>query len=290
MGATKKDGNTFVDLWHLTLYLIKLSRPRFWLYLAGPVLLALVYSANSIAELIDPFNIVYFLYFLIPANIFLYGVNDIFDAEIDEVNPKKTGREAVFRGSTVTKAVIIISGVIGLAFLPYFATVPKIALMAFYFLAVEYSAPPLRFKTTPILDSVSNGLYVLPGIAVYLALNTGVIPTGFIIGGWFWTMAMHTFSAVPDIEPDREAGISTTATILGKQKTLIYCFIFWLFASLSIATTSKTAALVTGIYPVLVIFIMIKEPDIDQVYWWYPYINGLLGMVLTLPGIWRLVY
>jgi hypothetical protein len=36
---------------------------------------------------------------------------------------------------------------------------------------VEYSAPPLRFKTTPFLDSLSNGLYILPGVVAYAAIE-----------------------------------------------------------------------------------------------------------------------
>jgi 4-hydroxybenzoate polyprenyltransferase len=36
-------------------------------------------------------------------------------------------------------------------------------------------------------------------------------------------MAMHTYSAIPDIDVDKEVGIITTAGFLGKNKTLIYC-------------------------------------------------------------------
>jgi 4-hydroxybenzoate polyprenyltransferase len=45
-------------------------------------------------------------------------------------------------------------------------------------------------------------------------------------------MAWHTFSAIPDIEPDTKAGIATTATILGEQGTLLYCFGLWFVAFL----------------------------------------------------------
>ncbi|MEF8937724.1 MAG: lycopene elongase, partial [Halovenus sp.] len=71
-------------------YLFWLSRPRFWFYLAGPVIVGVVYGASSQADLFTPLTVELFLYFLIPANIFLYGINDIFDADIDQLNPKKS--------------------------------------------------------------------------------------------------------------------------------------------------------------------------------------------------------
>ena len=36
-------------------------------------------------------------------------------------------------------------------------------------------------------------------------------------------MAMHCYSAIPDIEPDKQAGLVTTAVYLGKQNSLLYC-------------------------------------------------------------------
>ncbi len=74
-------------------YLLRLSRPRFWLYLGGPVIVGVSYAADGPGELFSPLAIALFLYFTIPGNVFLYGVNDIFDADIDEHNPKKDEAE-----------------------------------------------------------------------------------------------------------------------------------------------------------------------------------------------------
>jgi len=43
-------------------------------------------------------------------------------------------------------------------------------------------------------------------------------PIAALAGAWLWAMGMHTFSAIPDIEPDRAAGIRTTATLLGEGR------------------------------------------------------------------------
>ena len=198
-------------------YLFWLSRPRFWLYLAGPVIVGVVYGAAGPGEVVQPITVALFAYFLLPANLFLYGVNDIFDADIDALNPKKAedGREVQYTGSRAVAAVVASATLLGAAFVPFLPRTALLPFAGFYLLGVAYSAPPLRFKTTPFLDSLSNGLYVLPALVAYATLTGSFPPAVAVAGGWIWAMGMHTFSAIPDIEPDRAAGIHTTATLLG---------------------------------------------------------------------------
>jgi 4-hydroxybenzoate polyprenyltransferase len=271
-------------------YLLRLSRPRFWLYLAGPVIVGVAYAATSVDELFAPLGVALFAYFLLPANVFLYGVNDIFDADIDAENPKKEGREVRYRGSRLVVAAVVVSGLLGLAFVPFLPLAAVGALALFGFLAVEYSVPPLRFKTTPFLDSVSNGLYILPGVVAYTALAGQLPPAGAVVGGWLWTMGMHTFSAIPDIEPDRAAGIETTATYLGKFSTFLYCAAVWLVAAMAFVYVHPFFTVVLMLYPLLVFGITYARVDVDEAYWWYPIINSLAGMVITMGALYVLVY
>ncbi|PSP83372.1 lycopene elongase [Halobacteriales archaeon QS_1_68_17] len=271
-------------------YLFWLSRPRFWLYLAGPVIVGVTYAADSVAELFSPVAVGLFLYFLVPGNLFLYGINDAFDADIDEENPKKDDKEVRYRDSAVVWLVVALSG--GLGGLLIFAIPPLAtqALAAYFFLAVEYSAPPLRFKTTPFLDSASNGLYVLPGGVAFTAVEGSFPPGLAIVGAWLWTMGMHTFSAIPDIEPDREAGIRTTATVLGERRTYAYCGACWLLAAVAFGGVHPFFGVVLGLYPLLVFAIARSSVDVDDAYWWYPAVNTLVGMLLTMAGLWVLLY
>jgi 4-hydroxybenzoate polyprenyltransferase len=271
-------------------YLLRLSRPRFWLYLAGPVVVGVAYAATSVGELFAPVALALFAYFLLPANVFLYGVNDIFDADIDAENPKKEGREVRYRGSRLVVAAVAVSGLLGLAFVPFLPLAAVGVLAVFGFLSVEYSAPPLRFKTTPFLDSLSNGLYILPGVVSYTALAGQLPPLGAIVGGWLWTMGMHTFSAIPDIEPDRRAGIETTATYLGRFNTFLYCAGMWLLAAVAFVYVHPFFTVVLMLYPLLVFGITFARVDVDEAYWWYPIINSLAGMVITMGGLYVLVY
>ncbi|PSP36930.1 lycopene elongase [Halobacteriales archaeon QH_2_66_30] len=273
-------------------YLFWLSRPRFWLYLAGPVIVGVVYGAAGPGEVVQPITVALFAYFLLPANLFLYGVNDIFDADIDALNPKKAedGREVQYTGSRAVAAVVASATLLGAAFVPFLPRTALLPFAGFYLLGVAYSAPPLRFKTTPFLDSLSNGLYVLPALVAYATLTGSFPPAVAVAGGWIWAMGMHTFSAIPDIEPDRAAGIHTTATLLGERRTLAYCGACWLAAAGLMAWLHPFLGGVFAVYLLFVAGIVAGNVAISRAYWWFPAVNTLAGMVLTLGGIWGLIH
>jgi len=273
-------------------YLLTLSRPRFWLYLAGPVLVGVAYGASTTGDLFAPAAVALFAYFLVPANVYLYGVNDVFDADVDAENPKKTGekaRESRFRGGIAVTAVVALCGLAGVSLLGVLPPAAALWVVAFLVLGYAYSAPPFRLKTAPPLDSVSNGLYVLPGAAAYVALAGRQPPALAVVGGWLWAMAMHTFSAVPDIEPDRRAGIRTTATVLGERATLAYCGGCWLVAAGAFALLDFRAGALLLVYPLFAVGVAETSIEVSRAYWWFPAMNTLVGMVLTLGGLWGVV-
>ncbi|MFB6236661.1 MAG: prenyltransferase [Halopenitus sp.] len=270
-------------------YLLVLSRPRFWLYLAGPVVVGVVYAATSVPEIFGWSAIALAAYFLLPANVLLYGVNDVFDADVDEVNPKKEAKEARWQGDRLVAVAIVVAGALGVGTFLVTSPVAWPYLVGFFALGVGYSAPPFRFKTTPIVDSVSNGLYILPGAAAYAAVAGVHPPTFALVGAWLWTMAMHTFSAIPDIEPDRAAGIRTTATWLGERRTYAYCVACWAAAAASFALVDARFLLAFGIYPLFVAWVARGAVAVDRAYWWFPALNTLVGAALSIAGLWRIV-
>ncbi len=268
-------------------YLLVLSRPRFWLYLAGPVAVGVTYGIGDVSGLFTPTTVALAAYFLVPANVFLYGVNDAFDADIDELNPKKEEREARWQGDRLVSVAVLASALAGLA---TFALTPRVAwpyLAGFLLLSVGYSAPPVRFKTTPFLDSVSNGLYILPGAAAYATVAGAHPPLAALAGAWLWTMGMHTFSAIPDIEPDRAAGIRTTATLLGEGRTYAYCFACWAAAAAAFAAVDLRLGALLGVYPVFVAWVAASSVSVDRAYWWFPALNTAVGTLLAMGGLWR---
>lgn len=271
-------------------YLFELSRPRFWLYVAGPILVAAAYGAPSLEAALSPTVGLLFVYFLVPANVYLYGVNDLFDTDTDQYNPKKGRHEVKYRGQRLVPVIVLGSG---LLLVPVAAVLPPATwgyLLLWAILSTAYSVPPLRFKARPFLDSLSNGLYVVPGFAAYTALAGTQPPMPAILGAWAWAMAMHTFSAIPDIEPDRAAGLETTATRLGARGALWYCGLLWAGAAIAFGALDWRLGVVLGTYPVLLWLVVRAEVSVERAYWWYPAINTILGGVLTVGGLWRLIY
>jgi lycopene elongase/hydratase (dihydrobisanhydrobacterioruberin-forming) len=271
-------------------YLLTLSRPRFWLYLAGPVLVGVAYAADSVAALFAPGAIALFAYFLLPANVYLYGVNDVFDREIDAANPKKEDREARYRGQRVVPIAVVATGALGLAVLPLVPTAAWPWVGGFLLLGAAYSAPPIRFKTTPLLDSVSNGLYIMPGAAAYAAVAGTQPPVLAVLGGWLWAMGMHTFSAIPDIQPDREMGIRTTATVLGERQTYVYCGACWLAGAVAFGALDLRLGALMAVYPLLVVAIATSSVAVDRAYCWFPAINTVVGTALAMGGLWVMLH
>ncbi len=272
-------------------YLFKLSRPRFWFYLAGPVLVGLVYAAASPEELLSPPSFALFLYFLVPANLFLYGVNDYFDAGIDEKNPKKDEKEVRYTDDPAVATTVVLSGVAGLALVSFLSFDAAVWLGVFYALAVGYSAPPTRFKAVPFADSVSNGLYVVPGVVAFLTLSSPeTLPPLAVAGAWLWSMGMHTFSAVPDIEPDSSAGVETAATLLGERAGLGYCGVVWFASAVVFAPVSVPFAALLLVYPALVGVVAYTDVSVSRAYWYFPLINTGVGAVVTFVGLWGLVH
>ncbi|QLG63297.1 prenyltransferase [Halorarum salinum] len=272
--------------------LVAASRPRFWLYLAGPVLVGLAFGAPSVPALFDPRNWLLFGYFLVPANVLLYGVNDVFDREVDAGNPKKDpaeGREVRYRGGPSIPLAVVASALLGLGLFPLAPAAAWPYLAGFLLLGVGYSAPPARFKSRPPLDSLSNGLYVLPGAAAYATVAGAHPPAAALVGAWLWAMAMHTFSAVPDVGPDRDAGIETTATVLGERHALAYCTACWLLAAVAFGAVDPRLGVPLLIYPALAVGVAWTDVDVARAYWWYPAINATVGAVLTIGGLSRLV-
>jgi 4-hydroxybenzoate polyprenyltransferase len=232
--------------------------------------------------------IVFFLYFTLPANLLIYGVNDLFDWETDKHNPKKQKYEALLAPGERGKMVWAIL-LTNLPFLVWaFFSAAQEALFwlgMFLFLGVFYSAKPIRAKAKPVLDSVFNGLYIMPALFAYAMFSGSTVPTMIIVAGWLWSMAMHAYSAVPDIEADRKAQVSTIATWMGAIPTLVVCAIFYAASAFIVIPVLPpgVAWVLGGVYVgmmLLTIFWTKKQRDTFKLYTLFPWINTVSGFVL----------
>lgn len=268
--------------------LIKISRPRFWTYTAGPFLIGSLIANKNLLFGFDFRFYILLLILLIPANLFIYGVNDYFDSRSDSANPKKEKKEFKYtkkRQKIYIQAIFfgIIGIIVGLLMSISFFT--KIILILFYFLAFFYSAPPLRFKSLPFFDFISNSFYALPAVIGYYEFSGKFINFYLLAAMLFWTGAMHIFSAISDIEFDKKEEIKTTAVLLGKDKSLLLCFVLWSLFFI-IVVGFDFIFLISVIYPFIPIYLFFNSQiSIDKIYWSFPYINTLLGFALFIYAI-----
>lgn len=228
---------------------------------------------------------VYLLFFFIPANIFIYGVNDYWDEDTDRLNPKKDEKEHRLVPQHKRRLALILAGVVGLsALLMVFQdNVERAIFLAFLLLSYFYSAKPLRFKAVPVLDFSSNMLYIMPGIFAYYLASGELPPPLIVLAGFFHIAAMHLFSAIPDIGCDERAGIRTTAVALRERRSLLLVAAFWSALSTIVLylTGAHPLAFLVLIYPAFPLLLLLdRRQDINRLYWYLPYVNTTLGGLL----------
>jgi 4-hydroxybenzoate polyprenyltransferase len=226
--------------------LIHVSRPVLWVNTIGPT----VIGVWLIGDLWRWEALALLLWATLPFNLLIYGVNDIFDQETDAQNVRKGGLEGARILASETRTIAIAIVATNVPFLVYFAfTVPFAALawvVAYIAIFVFYSAPPLRFKARPVLDSLSNAAYAFPLVFVPLALGESPIwPAA--LGLMAWSVAKHAFDAVQDIDEDRAASITTTAVQLGVRGTLIWSGAWWLLSTVGFALVNWPVAVVNAL-------------------------------------------
>lgn len=262
------------------------SRPRFWRYTLGSYYIGLM-AGSGFTQLRDMrliFTIQaiwFFLYFSYPANLLIYGVNDIFDYETDKNNPKKQDYEWLITPEKQQPLRFVIAW-LNIPFL-FLSILPNswsyIWLFIFLLSSVFYSAPPIRAKARPILDTIASAfVYIAPWYVWYYL-------SGWTNFSWFIfvallarNMAMHAYSAIPDIEADSQARISTVATLYGKQWTLTFCIICYTLSIICSLPYLWWFSLLWVIYIAMMLF-SFKE-NIFSLYKYFPRINATVGFLL----------
>lgn len=231
--------------------------------------------------------LVFAAYFLFPANLLIYGVNDVYDYETDRANPKKQGYESLLEPewhSYVLRSVAWYN-LPFLVAIPWLTLASSLALAAFAFCATFYSAPPIRAKARPFLDSLfSAGHYVATGVFGYLLISGAGSPDwAMVISGLAWCVAMHAYSAVPDIRSDAEAGLSTIATKLSAKPTIALCAILYACAAVLSWPVLGWVAVAGG--STYLAFMLLSwnrdEERLLRIYRFFPLLNAVVGATIT---------
>ncbi len=198
------------------------SRPLSWINTAFPFAAAYLLTTGRI----DAAFVIGTIYFLIPYNLAMYGINDVFDYESDLRNPRKGGVEGALLDPSIHRTTLWAAVLSNVPFL--IALVALGSLLSWLVLAVSvfaviaYSAKGLRFKEKPVLDSITSSTHFVSP-AVYGLVLAGATFTPalwlILISFFLWGMASHAFGAVQDVIADREGGLASIATVFGARTT-----------------------------------------------------------------------
>lgn len=217
------------------LKLAKVSRPISWVNTAFPFAATYLVLGGGI----DAILIIGTLFFLIPYNLLMYGINDIFDYESDIRNPRKNSIEGAAEARSFhptiwwaclasTVPFVIALGLLG-------SWQAGLVLAGVLFFVVAYSLKGLRFKEKPFLDSITSSLhFVGPMIYALALLGFPAVAWPYALALFLWGIASHAFGAVQDVIPDRKGGLASVATVIGARATVWLSIVLYGAAVLTI--------------------------------------------------------
>ncbi|MFZ6991434.1 prenyltransferase [Curtobacterium sp. RRHDQ66] len=273
------------------------SRPISWVNTAYPFGAAYLLGSG------EHFSILAFLigvvYFLVPYNLAMYGINDVFDYESDLRNPRKGGVEGALLDKSVHRTTLWAVVITNVPFLVALVLLGGpwswLVLAISVFAVIAYSAPGLRFKEKPFLDSLTSSTHFVSPAVYGLAL-AGTHWTGQLVAVcvafFLWGVASHAFGAVQDVLADRAGGIGSVATVIGARATVRLAFVAYVVAGI---------ALLFSAFPGPLAAVVVIPYALNVLPWWnvtddgaesanagwkrFLWINYLAGFLVTMALI-----
>ena len=275
------------------------SRPVSWINTAFPFGATYVFLNHKV----DLTFFVGTLFFLIPYNLLMYGINDVFDYESDLRNPRKGGIEGSLLGKQYHKLTIWSSILSCLPFLVYLYSVSDLNsalwLTLFVFTVVAYSAPVLRFKERGFLDSITSSSHFVGPMIYAMSLSGADLADravlSCVLAFTLWGIASHAFGAVQDVKADREANISSIATMIGARATVWFAFICYGLAGVLVMNTTWPGQLAAvAAVPYLFIlspYLNITDADCEKAnkgwrrFIWLNFFAGFVVSILLISSV-----
>ncbi|MFH1394424.1 MAG: UbiA family prenyltransferase [Candidatus Micrarchaeota archaeon] len=202
---------------------IRISRPLFW-----PAPFA-AYAAGIIIGGVPHSLFVMWEFFLatFPLSFAVYFLNDYFDMPYDAKNPRKGG----VWGYRLTKADAAWAWKLCAAFailavitaILSFNLVHAALIAVGMILPLAYSAPPLRLKNIPVLDSISNAGYAFIPFAAAASLGGSLAFLDYrVLVAVLIVAAFHALATIMDYRKDKEENQATFAVVLGPRAPAVF--------------------------------------------------------------------
>jgi len=271
------------------------SRPLSWVNTAFPFAAAYLLSGGELVTLI-----IGTFYFLIPYNLAMYGINDVFDYESDLRNPRKGGVEGAVLDRSMHRPTLIAVAITNIPFVIFLVVAGSplswVVLAVSIFAVIAYSAKGLRFKEIPFVDSLTSSThFVSPAVYGLVLAGAAFTPQLWaLLGAFFlWGIASHAFGAVQDVIADREGGLASVATVIGARATVRLAVVAYVLAGVLLVFTSwpgPLAALLALPYAIsCAVYWNITDAGAESANrGWkrFLYLNFATGFLVTMLLIW----
>lgn len=201
----------------------RFSRPHTIVGTTLSVLGIWVIAAHSLADAPPAYDVLCTLVAALAVNLFIVGINQLTDVEIDRVNkpalPLASGEMTLAQG----RATVAVAGVLPLLLAVTQGWIELASVGLALAIGAAYSLPPLRLKRYPALAaaaiSIVRALVVNLGIYLHFSDGASVAPavwalTLFVLP---FSFAIAVLKDVPDAEGDRRFAIRTFTVRLGSR-------------------------------------------------------------------------
>ena len=206
--------------WSEWLFTIKVARPGFWTTSMWFYLLPLGqrHVFGSWTFWLGLFYVTF------PLGLFIYGWNDLVDAETDRINPRKG--TFLFGALADDAQLAALPARMAWVQLPFACLFVWLEgpwalgwLAALTLSTAVYNWPPPGFKGRPPFDVLNQVGYLLVFVLSSWLNNVPQLPWATFVFGALFAMHSHLFGEIMDLEPDRISGRRTTATIIGRVRS-----------------------------------------------------------------------
>lgn len=240
--------------------IILVSRPVFWPIAPAAYLFGIYLGSVEMSWIV----LLQAILLWIPLSVYVFGINDINDLESDQANPRRRGSFWGAKISESDRGWIVKSSVLAvlLIFLSALASMNILHIMVtalFLPFPYLYSAKPIRLKSRPVLDSLTNATYTYAPFAMGYSLSgsLGFLDPAMIIFALVFSAA-HAIGTIMDLPGDKLAKINTFASVLGKRAAAAFA-VFLIGLNLPFALKiSREMFGVIGMYFLASLFVLWK--------------------------------